>query len=398
MVFVGSVVSREAQESLRAASPAGNNFQLGFLGGAATLGVRLTVVAVEPHAMGKRPGDRLVIRASTQPLVQGLVGRTVGFVNIPGVKQLCIAVGTLSRLVVWRLRGWEDSGGNTVILYNSLSYQFLPCYMASRLFRCQFGVVVADLPLGRTRNALGGVIEKVEQWLEVGSLRHADFLVPLTRHTQPDLAPNVPSIVVEGGHSEIDRAGRVVARDATVPRRLLYAGSLNSVSGIALAIQAVRLIPDGEVVLHIYGSGTAEQVASVRAYQSDSIVYHGTVERREILQIESEVDMLLSPRIPDEFVTRYTFPSKLLEYMASGTPVLSNCLDGIPEEYLGYVVVPASPTPEAWAATIREVCWDESGEYERTARRARRFVLEQKSWAKQAARVVEFLRKQARGA
>lgn len=46
--------------------------------------------------------------------------------------------------------------------------------------------------------------------------------------------------------------------------------------------------------------------------------------------------LLINPRPSNEEFTKYSFPSKNLEYMASGTPLLATDLPGIPAEYKRY--------------------------------------------------------------
>ena len=59
----------------------------------------------------------------------------------------------------------------------------------------------------------------------------------------------------------------------------------------------------------------------------------GNVSNREVLAYQRRATLLVNPRPTSEDFTRYSFPSKLLEYMSSGRPVLTTGLSGIPADY-----------------------------------------------------------------
>ena len=47
----------------------------------------------------------------------------------------------------------------------------------------------------------------------------------------------------------------------------------------------------------------------------------------------------MNPRFTGAEYTLYSFPSKNIEYMVSGTPVITTRLAGIPDDYYPYVFV-----------------------------------------------------------
>ena len=64
----------------------------------------------------------------------------------------------------------------------------------------------------------------------------------------------------------------------------------------------------------------------------DRIKYLGNLPQNKCLQIQREVSCLINPR-PNSELTKYSFPSKMMEYLTSGTPVIATLLEGMPEEY-----------------------------------------------------------------
>ena len=76
---------------------------------------------------------------------------------------------------------------------------------------------------------------------------------------------------------------------------------------------------------------------------------------------------------------KYSFPSKNMEYMVSGTPVLTTNLPGMPEEYKDYVYLFEDESVQGMARKIREVLSLPTNELYRKGRAAKEFVLNEKN-------------------
>ena len=80
--------------------------------------------------------------------------------------------------------------------------------------------------------------------------------------------------------------------------------------------------------------------------------------------------------------------------MASGTPLLTTKLPGMPEEYYDFVYLIKDETPTGISDALREVFAASKDERERKAKKARDFVLKEKSNIKQAEKIIAFLREE----
>ena len=99
----------------------------------------------------------------------------------------------------------------------------------------------------------------------------------------------------------------------------------------------------------------------------------------EVVQAEMDADLLINPRPTHEEFTKYSFPSKNMEYMASGTPVLTTNLPGMPEEYKPYVYLIEDESVEGFAQAIRITFEIARNERDKKGIDAQRFVLDKKS-------------------
>ena len=111
----------------------------------------------------------------------------------------------------------------------------------------------------------------------------------------------------------------------------------------------------------------------------------------EIVAKEQEAALLVNPRPTDEEYVKYSFPSKTMEYMASGTPVLTTVLPGMPKEYHPYVYLLEDETADGIARKLSQVLAQSDEELFRKGTEARAFVLEQKNNVIQAQKILEML-------
>ena len=172
-------------------------------------------------------------------------------------------------------------------------------------------------------------------------------------------------------------------------KEILYAGGLNENYGVKLLIDAFSLLKGDDWRLILAGRGPLENYIKQKVKNDPRIIYKGEVLRSDLLVLEKNADCLVNPRTNSGVFTRYSFPSKNMEYLSSGTPMVGFKLDGIPDEYDAYINYFSDETPDSLAQIIEMVC--QSNAALKTAESARDFVLQQKNqycWTK---KMIEFM-------
>ena len=149
-------------------------------------------------------------------------------------------------------------------------------------------------------------------------------------------------------------------------------------------------VPNSE--LHIYGSGDYEAELRELCRAHDCVKYFGTCPNSHIVSEEYKASLLVNPRPTNEEYTQYSFPSKNMEYMASGTPVLTTKLPGMPPEYYPYVYLIEPETTEALAQTLRELLSKPSEDLFSFGQAAKSFILQEKNNLQQAKKLVQLLK------
>lgn len=155
------------------------------------------------------------------------------------------------------------------------------------------------------------------------------------------------------------------ARGVCAEPRIVCVASLEEVKGHRFLIEACRLLVARTVPfrLHIVGDGPlrSELMRLVeRAGLVDRVVFHGAQTREQVAEILRACDIKVLASYPAPDGRREGMPTVLIEAMASGLPVVSTRLTGIPELVesgrTGILVAPADPVELADA--LQALCED----------------------------------------
>ena len=200
---------------------------------------------------------------------------------------------------------------------------------------------------------------------------------------------NKPYIVLEGHANDDMKEKKHMPFDMNA-KSVIYAGAIEKIYGIEMLCKAFLDIALPGETLHIYGKGDYSEEVCILAKENKNIVYHGNRPNDEIVEAELNATLLVNPRPTDGEYTKYSFPSKTLEYMASGSPVLSSRLEGIPKEYENYIFFFDENKQASLGKKIREILDLSSEELAEKGEAARRFALEKKNNVIQSAKIIEF--------
>ena len=148
-------------------------------------------------------------------------------------------------------------------------------------------------------------------------------------------------------------------------------------------------VPDSE--LHIYGNGPYVDELQKVTQEHPSVIYHGIAMNEEVVRAETEADLLINPRPTHEEFTKYSFPSKNMEYMASGTPLLTTRLPGMPAEYYPYVYLLEEESPQGIADALRQILSHSEEDLHRKGTAARDFILGTRNNVAQGQKILTML-------
>lgn len=312
-------------------------------------------------------------------------------VNLPLFKQISRRLDARKQIKSWAK---ENRGTGIILSYSIPPFLAKDIIKLGKKYNLKTVAVVPDLPQNMYMNHQDNSLKyKLKQLYLNSSLKHQgafDGYVYLTEYMKEVVAPTKPYMVMEGIFDSVDFESDEKITEKAEPRAIMYAGRLHEKYGIMNLLDAFELL-DSDTQLWIFGDGTAVEKIKKRMAENNRIRFFGRVSREEILSFEKKATLLVNPRDPNEEFTKYSFPSKNIEYMYSGTPLVTTKLKGIPEEYKDYVFMAESNQPSHMADVIREALLMSDDALSAKGEKARCFIRDNKNAVVQSNRVLQFM-------
>ncbi|MGJ1514922.1 glycosyltransferase [Sphingobacterium siyangense] len=253
--------------------------------------------------------------------------------NIPFVNLKAYKI--ISRLFK-SYKGLKNYKEGVIVMY-SINISFIAASCLRKLFspKLKLVLIVPDLPefMSPNTSKLKKILLRVQDFFLKSVFYPAiDGFVLLTIGMNDRLDIEEKKIVViEGIFSD----KIYLKEDSTFTQdifSILYTGTLAKRYGIVDLLEQFHKTPGADLELIICGAGDGINEVNKFVQADSRIKYLGQVDRSQIIELQRNCSLLINPRKPEEF-TKYSFPSKTMEYFASGTPVLMYKLEGIPNEY-----------------------------------------------------------------
>lgn len=198
-----------------------------------------------------------------------------------------------------------------------------------------------------------------------------------------------PFVIIEG---QVDMDMQEVPNsisDKYEKKICIYAGAVHKIYGLEELVKGFIHANINDAELHIYGNGDFEKELIEVSKKYKSVKFFGVVPNNEVVSEEIKATLLINPRPSNNEFTKYSFPSKNMEYMVSGTPVLTTDLPGMPSEYRKYVYLIGNESVEGISAALTTVLSLSRSELHEKGRLAKDFVLTRKNNNIQAGKVID---------
>ncbi|HFI0083001.1 TPA: glycosyltransferase, partial [Streptococcus suis] len=157
-----------------------------------------------------------------------------------------------------------------------------------------------------------------------------DLTITITKSVAEYLQAN-NAIVVEGIPNEVSINNFESLKDDvedSTEFTVLYTGTLDKMYGVKDMLESFGKLKDTNIILQICGDGPMKNEVIEISKQAGNIRYLGILNNLEVVELQSKSDLLINPRKNDQEFTKYSFPSKIMEYLSSGTPMLGYKLSG----------------------------------------------------------------------
>lgn len=316
----------------------------------------------------------------------------IPFINLPIIKHLFVFIYAFFKVIFWHFFNLKKE---KVIVCDILNVSIVwATFFASKLVGQPIAVIVTDLPIFMLSNDTKlSFIKKA--YLKTASfvLHRFDYYIGLTRQMNEVVNPfDKPFLVMEG---LVDSELLLKQKDLSPENKkriLLYAGGIYEKYGVKNLIEAFMTLPQNDLELHIYGSGDLELEMLKYGELDARIKYFGVVHNSLVVTRLEKALILINPRPTTEEFTKFSFPSKNMEYMVSGTPLLTTKLPGMPTEYYEYVYLFEDVSVEGISKTLNTLVSKSDSELLNFGNKAKHFVLNNKSNVIQSKKIINFLK------
>ncbi|WP_207647194.1 glycosyltransferase [Peptoclostridium litorale] len=324
---------------------------------------------------------------------EGACDINIGFINVLFIKQLLIPKVANKYLLDWI----NDNNDKKKVLFvyssNFLESITFVKKIDSSVHIC---LILPDLPsfmnMDKSNSILYKCLNRSNQKALLNNIRYIDSFVILTDQMAEVLSikNKKPHVVIEGMVSDSNSDINQNDNDIKV-NTICYTGTLTKKYGIMDLVKAFRLIENEEYRLVICGSGEAEAEIKKIALNDPRIEYKGIIPREEAIKIQKNSTVLVNPRKNNEIYTKYSFPSKIMEYMIAGRPIVCYKLDGMPDEYDDFLNYVHDNSIESLKNKLVEVVSMKQEELINQGIKNRNFVLENKNNNIQAKKILQMI-------
>ncbi len=378
-------ISKNSTKGLDIAS---HNLQLSFIQGLRLYYEDLEVVSVLPVPSFLLGYNQLVVPSSNFILNGSSKNHNVGFFNFPFLKHFFILVS----LIYFFRNIFLCKNKYIFFLYGLSTPKLLSLYIL-KLFNYNINIVVyvPDLPshMSSSKNILYRTAKYIDKIIIYYLLKKIDKFILISKHmaTKLNLLDNY--VVVEGIYSNFHTVSDYIPKE-DFPT-IMYAGSLDISYGVKHLIEAFMCLKNKNIKLWLCGTGPHEKNLKELAKFDSRIIFFGFVAPDVILQMQKKATLLVNPRLSFHVFTLYSFPSKLLEYLASGTPTITYRMKGIPDDYYEYCIVPESESICDLAKSINKYINLPNSELTTIGIKAKTFIIKTKSVNVQAERIFKYI-------
>lgn len=358
ILFCGCCLPRVFEKRVEMLSVAGNQYQNNLVDSLKTIGNVKTLSFVNIPT----GNDRDEILAASDEDYQIILAESI----VRAVKEY--------RTLLKKNVKWAD----LVIVYNSMYPWFGVGKIAGKRKKKSV-IVLADYTPASEQSQLARKLYALAMKMDFSCYTR---MVLLSSGSEKYVSKNQEHVIINGCVDEKKFENlQPIRKHAT--KNIVYTGVLSYVTGVDMLINAFLKTNDESYRLMICGQGRELDSLIKAATDVDSrIICKGFLSTEEYIKVIEDADVLVNPRNMKFIQNQNNFPSKVLEYLSSGRPIVSTKFKGF-ERYSEHIIFVESDENALLAGIERALELDSDVVYEEY-----RTFIKQFTWERQ---IKEFL-------
>lgn len=368
IVFIGGIFNDNYIGNKNAISPAANRWQKGFVEGLLSNGIDVTIISNIPHQVW--PLGKLYVKSVSSAF---FFKKTFGinYFNLPYLKFFFISINVLLIFLKICRRSKKPL---CVITYNGATENTFVSYFIQKFLKVKWIDLCADH------------YDPKKNWSNYNFLAKKAFGHLFLSDFAYKYAPFDKKYFLEGGIEIKSYTPQPMGNKFII----LFSGMLSKWGGVDILLEGFKRIPIKNIELWICGHGTHKSISDEFNYDQ-RIKFFGFVSNDRLQELSIMADVFINPRPSDINGNKMNFPSKILEYLSYGKPIISTWTAGLSNEYKDVLIVLDNESPDKISKEIMKVYHWTTFELDVYRKRVINFA-ERKSWLYQTKFFIEWLK------
>lgn len=352
-LYVGNILPLKVV-NLLGLSPAGKLYEVALTKALdAQLNGNLDIISVSQ--IGRKEVQKL--KSQNEPHLNSF--QQIRSLNIPVLGDLALNSHFFILLIGWCLKNIKKR--KVIIILNSPSGISITAILLKLIFHAKLVSLTIDTPFTGESNFRGivGMYNKYSFLFGHHLLKWFSGIVVLNENVIKTLNLHIPYHITRIGFTEENYDFEKIINNGhgrlLKKKTILYAGTLTQSKGVMTLLRAFDFLDKEEFRLEMYGYGPLEKEIDKFAKSRSNITFLGRVEYGLLLEKLSAADLLVNPTETSNSADNFSFPSKIIEYMLSGKPVLTTLSKSMPQALNEYLFFVKEESPLGFANSIKNV-------------------------------------------
>lgn len=337
----------------------------------------------------------IIVKSNIWSHRDSVTDENIGYINLKLIKNLCIKYKLEKKAKKWA----TDKKNEKIIFcyYASIPQMNAAIKAKKKNPNITTILIIPDIPdflnLSNNISNIKLFIDKLKKKIRNKLIKKFDKYILLTKHmiNKLDLDER-DCIIIEGLIDKKDCVKKEEIENKSFSEKtIVYAGSLHEKYGVKNFLDAIKLIKNDSISFYIFGEGELKQEIIEYGKKDARVKFMGYQDRKTILKYQREATALINPRGDGNEYVKYSFPSKNLEYLISGSPIICCKLPCIPDEYDDVCIYCKDNSPKQIAITINETINKDEEQLRKIAIKSVKFAINNKEKDIQCKKIMNFI-------
>lgn len=389
LLFISSVVPDKSEFHNRAFTRSSNNVLQGI---AESLWQRGYHEMISFCPMPSFPDGKMWVGSKQVIFDSGLKVFIVPTLNIKILKNLFEGVYTFFYVLKWAFKHRNEK--NTILVYNIYDPPIVFLYNACRLSKTKLFAILYDLGVPPKRLSLSKATMFAYKLSEKSAKKYIhqlDGRIVINESIIHYYCPNKDFLLIDGGiNAKVIENLFPLTETPSDIYTFICAGMLWDQNGTKLILNAMKLNDNPRIKVLFAGKGIDVTLIKEAAKKDTRIEYLGMLTMEELFKVYEQSDVLMNLRIEEEI--DFHFPSKLLEYLATGKYVISTSIAHAKRDYGEFLEILDKPDPTLLCDLMNNITRISKKNLSMRGIKQRQFMLNKRNWNYRTEEILKYMK------